>query len=86
MRQVDPAAHAVLQGFWLLHDFFEHEVRIAAFFDLLQVPLQLVDFFFEQHVVDGAHLIAAAAHNNDFPIVQVDHLTGVFDNGCSIRG
>src|SRR5690606_2311910 len=34
---VDAAAHAVADRFGLLHDLLEHEVRVAAQFDLLKI-------------------------------------------------
>ena len=56
LAYVDASAHGVRQRARLLEDFLEHEMRVAAFFQLAQRELQSLDLRGLFNVVDGSNI------------------------------
>ena len=57
----------------------------TAFFDGFKLHLQLMYFNIFLFVVDGLNAELAIADAGHFPIVEVDHAFGMFDDGGGIR-
>ena len=74
------------QGLRLLHDLLKHEVLIAAFFRRVNLPIHMGGFFLhrlEQVVVTGHALPGQLCQ---LPVLQVDDVPGIFDEGGHIGG
>jgi hypothetical protein len=71
----------------LLEDFLEHEVRVAAFFQLAQGEFQFYDAVVFFHLLQVVELrLPVPAQADYLLVVQVDDLFGVFNNGRGVRG
>ena len=74
-----PAAQSALNGAGLFVDFFEHEVLKITQRDLLDLPVELVDFFVDSAICQIRGLKALSFQDSDLSVFEVDHLTGVGD-------
>ncbi len=82
---VDTSADAGAQGVGLFPNLLEHEVGVAALFQLVEVHLQGDQLRSLLHVAEvGDVEQARAVHDGDFLVVEVDDLVGVFDDGSRI--
>ena len=80
------AAHAVADGLGLLVDLLQHEVIEAALFDLLEIPVDLVDLLVGRDVVDGLGDETVAAHRHHLVVVEIDDLLRVLQDGGHVGG
>ena len=82
----DAGRNGLADGFRLLEDLLEHEVGIAALFRGGNVPVDVAVSLF-----DGVHLIVEEAdalrrQNGDLPVLHIDDIAGMGDNGRHVRG
>ena len=83
---IDAPSHAVTQAIGLLEDLLEHEERIATLLQLSQCDVYLLHFGMLRHIIQVNHMqLLASLQHSDVPIVQINHLIGVFGNGTGIR-
>ena len=75
-----PPTHRVLDGHRLLEDLLEHEMRITAALDLLQVPLDAADRLVANHRVEVDDLVTLARDHGDLTIIEVHDLSRVREN------
>ncbi len=75
--QLQAPAHGVADGLRLLEDLLEHEVRIAALLDLLEVPRDLVDRLVDVGVLEVAHQVPVARQGDHLAVVEIDDATRV---------
>ncbi len=84
---IHAAAHTFGDGGGLLENFLEHEVLVAAFFQLLDFQFDLLRAGGHFFVAKGFdRQIAAAGHGGDFLVVEVHHFFGVFHDGRGVGG
>src|SRR5687767_4289898 len=80
-----PAAYRVANGLGLLEDLLEHEVRIAAALDLLELPRDLIDRSVLLKVVEIPQLVAVTCQDHHVAVIEIDHLAGVADDCSGVR-
>ena len=82
---VDAPADTVVEGLGLLVDFLEHEVRIAPLFELAEVHGKTLDLRGNLHIVEVHDFQGSVpADDGNFPVIEVNHLVGVFHDGGSV--
>ncbi len=81
------AADAVCDGFGLLENLLEHEVRVASLLQFGDAHLELGDVDLRLAVVaaDDAELLVAV-DDGDLSVVEVDYLVGELDDGRGVGG
>ena len=83
---VDPAPNAVHDGLGLLEDLLEHEVRIAALFELGDAELQLLDVDLALLVVERYDLQRVVAiHDHYLAVIDIDDLVRIFHDRRRVR-
>ena len=81
----ETSTHGVFHRGGLLEDFLQHEVRIAAPFDLLQVPLDTSDGLVANRRIEVEHLVTVAGDHGDIAIVEIDHVARVREYRRRVR-
>ena len=82
----DAGRNGLADGLRLLEDLLEHEMGVAALFRGGNVPVDVAVSLF-----DGVHLIVEEAdalrrQNGDLPVLHIDDIAGMGDNGRHVRG
>lgn len=78
---VDAPADAVANCRRLLHDFLQHEMRIATLFKLSYVKVQLLDGDITGLIVCCQHFKRGIATDYRYLVViEIYNLIGIFDN------
>ena len=80
----EPAPHSVCDRLGLLEYLFEHEVRIAALLDHLEVPLDLLDTVFHIFVLDCHRVESVTGRNDHLFVLEIDHLACMLEYRCNV--
>ena len=81
----DPASHDILHNAGLFENLLEHKVFVTALFDLFKLEIKFGNQFFRLDVLDGLDHIAVSGYTRHFPVAEVNHLPGMFDDRSGIR-
>ena len=87
--RVQATTHSIDHGFWLLEDFFLHEVVKLALHDLLELDLQGLDSANVAGAVGLGQTVdveLTIVDVGDVVVFEVQHLLGVLDNGGWVGG
>ena len=84
--EVEAPARGHADGGGLLEDLLEHEVRIAALLDLLEVPRDLVDRLVHVGVLEIAHGVAVTGEGDHLAVVEIDDPARMADDGGGVDG
>ena len=79
-------AQGIVEALGLLEDLLQHEVGEPAPLDGGQVPLDLADRLLHVGLGEVAHPIPVALEHYHLAVVEVDHRTGVLQDGRGVRG
>ena len=70
----------------LLHDFFEHEMVVAAFFRRLNAPCDAADLFADRCAGAVKHADPIRRQGGKFSVVQIDGVSRISNQSSHIRG
>ena len=83
---LDPGGDGLSDGLGLLHDLLGHEVLVPALFGGGDLPVHVMVLLLHRAEVGVIYPQVVGGELGDLPIVQVAHLSGVFDEGGDVAG